>query len=145
MSTTLMVDMLSVPYIQVDDRSAILHYLILYTLFVPIILPLYIYLYITYCVVLQYYLSIICWLRRTYRALTALYPICADVHIRVDTAQKKVDVCSAEPYPFTIDVVYTYILYAKAHLTQKDQNSKFSKSSLPTDFSSSTKYIFILE
>ena len=69
----------------------------------------------------------------------------ADVHIRVDTAQKKVNVCLAEPYPFTIDVVYTYILYAKAHLTQKDQNSKFSKSSLPTDFSLLTKYIFMLE
>ena len=145
MSTTLVVDMLSVPYIQVDDRSAILHYLILYTLFVPIILPLYIYLYITYCVVLQYYLSIICWLRRTYRALTALYPICAGVHIRVDTAQKKVNVCSAELHLFTIDMVYTYILHTKVRLTPKNQNPRFSKSSLPKDFLSSTKYIFILE
>ena len=33
----------------------------------------------------------------------------ADVHIRVDIAQKKVNVCSAETHLFTIDVVYTNI------------------------------------
>jgi len=33
----------------------------------------------------------------------------ADVHIRVDTAQKEVNVCLAEVHLFTIDVVYTYI------------------------------------
>ena len=74
--------------------------------------------------------------RRTYGVLTAFIPMYADVHIRVDTAQKKVNVFIAEVHPFTIDVVYTYILYAKAHLTQKDQNPRFSKSSLPTDSSS---------
>ena len=44
----------------------------------------------------------------------------AVVHIGVDTAQKKVNVCLAEVHPFTIDVVYTYILYTKAHLAPKD-------------------------
>ena len=83
--------------------------------------------------------------RHTYRVYIAFIPMYADVHIRVDTAQKKVNVFIAEVHLFTIDVVYTYILYIKAHLTPKDQNPKFSKSSLPTDFSSSTKYIFILE
>ena len=35
----------------------------------------------------------------------------AGVNIRVDTAQKKVDVFLTRTYPFTIDVVYTYIQY----------------------------------
>ena len=34
----------------------------------------------------------------------------------MDTAQKKVNVFTAEVHPFTIDVVYTYILY-EANLT----------------------------
>ena len=42
-------------------------------------------------------------------------PIRAGVHIRVATAQKEVDVCLAEIHPFTIEVVYTNIQYAKAH------------------------------
>ena len=58
--------------------------------------------------------------RRTYGVLTAFIPMYADVHIRVDIAQKKVNVFIAEVHPFTIDVVYTYILYAKAHLAPKD-------------------------
>ena len=74
--------------------------------------------------------------RRTYRVLTAFIPIYADVHIRVDTAQKEVNVFIAEVHPFTIDVVYTYILHAKVHLAQKNQNPRFSKSSLPTESSS---------
>jgi hypothetical protein len=69
----------------------------------------------------------------------------ADVHIRVDIAQKKVNVFIAEVHLFTIDVVYTYIPYVKAHLTQKDQNPRFLKSSPSMDSSSSTGYIFILE
>ena len=44
----------------------------------------------------------------------------AVVHIGVDTAQKEVNVCLAEVHPFTIEMVYTNILHAKAHLTQKD-------------------------
>jgi len=72
-------------------------------------------------------------------------PIRADVHIRVDMRQKEVNVCLAEVHPFTIEMVYTNILYTKAHLTQKDQNPKVSKSSPSTDSSSSTRYIFILE
>ena len=53
------------------------------------------------------------------RAYTAIIPMYADVHIRVDMRQKEVNVCLAEPHLFTIDVVYTYILYIKAHLTPK--------------------------
>ena len=83
--------------------------------------------------------------RRTYRVLTAFIPMYADVHIRVYTAQKEVNVCLAEVHPFTIEMVYTNILYAKTHLAQKGQNPKFLKSSPSTDSSSSTKYIFILE
>jgi hypothetical protein len=83
--------------------------------------------------------------RRTYRVYIAFIPMYADVHIRVDIAQKKVNVFITEVHPFTIEVVYTYILYAKAHLTQKGQNPRFSKSSPSTGSSSSTKYIFILE
>ena len=63
-----------------------------------------------------------CVARRTYGVLTAFIPMYADVHIRVDTAQKKVNVFLTRTYPFTIEMVYTYILYVKAHLTQKDQN-----------------------
>ena len=83
--------------------------------------------------------------RRTYRVLTAFIPMYADVHIRVDTAQKEVNVFIAEVHPFTIDIVYIYILYIKVHLTQKDQNPRFLKSSSSTDSSLLTKYIFILE
>ena len=56
-----------------------------------------------------------CVVRRTYRALTAFIPMYADVHIRVAIAQKKVDVYLTRTYPFTIEIVYTYILYVKAH------------------------------
>jgi len=83
--------------------------------------------------------------RRTYGVYYAFIPIYADVHIRVDTAQKEVNVYLAEVHPFTIEMVYTNILYAKAHLAQKDQNPRFSKSSSSMDFLLSTKYIFILE
>lgn len=70
-----------------------------------------------------------------------IVPMYADVHIGVDMRQKEVNVCVAEVHPFTIDVVYTYILYAKAHLTPKDQNPKVSKSSPSTNSSPSTRYI----
>ena len=65
----------------------------------------------------------------------------AVVHIGVYTAQKEVNVCLAEVHPFTIEMVYTNILYAKAHKIQKDQNPRVSKSSPSTDSSPSTKYI----
>ena len=57
--------------------------------------------------------------RRTYRVYIAFIPMYADVPIRVYIAKKKVNICLTQTYPFTIEVVYTYILYAKAHLTQK--------------------------
>ena len=65
----------------------------------------------------------------------------AVVHIGVYTAQKEVNVCLTEVHPFTIEIVYTNILHAKAHLTPKNQNPRFLKSSSSTDSSSSTKYI----
>ena len=70
-----------------------------------------------------------------------IVPMYADVHIGVDMRQKEVNVCLAEVHPFTIEMVYTNILYAKAHKIQKDQNPRVSKSSPSTDSSPSTKYI----
>ena len=58
--------------------------------------------------------------RRTYRVYIAFIPMYVDVHIHVATAQKEVDVCLTQTYPFTIEIVYTYILYIKAHLIQKN-------------------------
>jgi hypothetical protein len=63
----------------------------------------------------------------------AFIPMYADVHIRVATAQKEVNICLTRTYPFTIEMVYTYILYAKVHLAQKIQNPKDPKSSSSTD------------
>jgi len=83
--------------------------------------------------------------RRMYGVYYAFIPMYADVHIRVDIAQKKVNMCLTRTYPFTIEMVYTNILHTKAHLTPKNQNPKVLKSSPSTDSSSSTKYIFILE
>ena len=54
------------------------------------------------------------------RIYIAIIPMYADVHIRVDIAQKEVNVCLAEVHPFTIEMVYTNILYTKAHLAPKD-------------------------
>ena len=87
------------------------------------------------------YRSSICCGRRTYGVYYIVYPMYADVRRCVDMRQKEVNVCLAEVHPFTIDVVYTNILYAKAHLIQKIQNPKDPKSSSSTDSSSSTKYI----
>ena len=43
------------------------------------------------------------------RVLTAIIPMYADVHIRVDMRKKKVDVFIASKHLFPIDVVYTNI------------------------------------
>ena len=43
----------------------------------------------------------------------------AGVHRRVYMRKKEVNIFSDQVQLFTIDVVYTYILYIKAHLTQK--------------------------
>ena len=72
--------------------------------------------------------------RRTYRALTAFIPMYAGVHRCVYTAQKKVNVCSAEPHLFTIDVVYTYILCVISPFTSKGSKPKGSKISLTDEF-----------
>ena len=52
-----------------------------------------------------------CVVRRTYGVYYAFIPMYADVNIRVIYAKKEVDVFSTRTYPFTIDVVYTYIQY----------------------------------
>ena len=64
--------------------------------------------------------------RRTYRVYIAFIPMYADVNIRVYIAQKEVDICSTQTYPFTIEIVCTYILYIKVHLTQKKQSKHLS-------------------
>ena len=51
----------------------------------------------------------------------------AVVHIGVYTVQKKVNVCLAEVHPFTIDVVYTYILYTKNPFNPKGPKSEIFK------------------
>ena len=44
-----------------------------------------------------------------------IYPMRVTVHRCVYMRQKEVNICLAESPPFTIDVVYTNIQYAKAH------------------------------
>lgn len=67
---------------------------------------------------------------RRYVPIMHVYPMYADVHIRVVYAKKEVDVCLAEVHLFTIDVVYTYIpqMHIKGPFNPKGQKSKDPKS-----------------
>ena len=88
------------------------------------------------CITLILYTGLLCWAAYVRRILYSM-PIGVNIHIRVDTAQKEVNVFSAEVHLFTIDNVYTdssKMWEVKIHLWQRYQNPKNPKLFLLTKF-----------